>query len=84
MKQKFTGKGELIKRLAFQVGSEAAAKTILKKRGQMNDDGTLTAKGEKRNAMSASERAKDRASKRSGKPASAYSYNKANNRAKLR
>lgn len=84
MKQKFTGKGELIKRLAFQVGSEAAAKTILKRRGQMNEDGSLTSKGQKRNAMSASERAKDRAAKRSGKPASSYSYDRSNNRAKLR
>ena len=57
----FMGRGELVPRLIAQVGSEAFAKNLLKKRGHMNADGTLTAQGEKRNQMTAEERAFDRA-----------------------
>jgi len=55
------GRGELVPRLIAQVGNEAFAKNLLKKRGHMNPDGTLTAEGEKRNQMTAEERAFDRA-----------------------
>ena len=41
------GRGELVPRLIAQVGNEAFAKNLLKKRGHMNLDGTLTAEGEK-------------------------------------
>ena len=79
------GKNQLVSRLAAQVGSINQAKTILIKRGDMNPDGkTLTAKGMKRNAMTASERAVDRAAKASGKPKSNYKYNPLTNRATLK
>ena len=79
------GKDQLVSRLAAQVGSINQAKTILIKRGDMNPDGkTLTAKGMKRNAMTASERAVDRAAKASGKPKSDYKYNPLTNRATLK
>jgi hypothetical protein len=82
--QKYTGRGELIKRLASQVGSEGLAVSLLKKRGQMDSSGKLTASGKKRNNMTAAERAKDRASKSSGKPTSKYTYDKKTNRATLK
>jgi len=83
--QRFMGKDQLVSRLAAQVGSINQAKTILIKRGDMNPDGkTLTAKGMKRNAMTASERAVDRAAKASGKPKSNYKYNPLTNRATLK
>lgn len=83
--QRFMGKNQLVSRLAAQVGSINQAKTILIKRGDMNPDGkTLTAKGMKRNAMTASERAVDRAAKASGKPKSDYKYNPLTNRATLK
>jgi hypothetical protein len=81
--QKFMGKGQLVKRLIAQVGSKNLAVNILKKRGDLKSDGkTLTAKGLKRNSMNASERAKDRASKKTGLPSSRFSYNKKTNNVK--
>lgn len=79
--QKFMGKGQLIERLTAQVGSRKLAIGILQKRGDLKADGnTYTEKGMKRNAMTAEERAKDRASKRTGLPTSKFSYNpKTNN-----
>ena len=65
-------------------GSKSLAIALLKKNGILNKDGELTAKVKKRNAMSPSQRAKDRAAKRSGKPASKYKYNKKTNRATLK
>ena len=57
--------------------------TILKKRGQLKADGkTLTAEGKKRNAMTAEERAKDRASKQQKVPASEFTYNPKTNTAR--
>lgn len=54
-------------------------------RGQMNHDGSLTAAGQKRNNMTAAERAKDRAGKASPKHSAAdYIYNVKTNRATLR
>lgn len=78
--QKFMGKGQLVNRLAAQVGDRGLAISILKKRGDMNADGSLTAKGKRRDAMTAEERAKDRASKATGEPTSHFSYNPATNR----
>lgn len=62
-------------------GAEGMAIALLKKRGHMKADGTLTAAGKKRQAMGNAGRAKDRAAKTgSGKP-SDYKYNKKTNRA---
>lgn len=80
--QKFMGEGQLVNRLAAQVGSKELAITLLKKRGHMNANGTLTAAGRARNNMTAEERAKDRASKATGDPKSSFSYNPATNRTK--
>lgn len=79
------GENQLVNRLAVQVGSMNRAKAILINRGDMMPDGkTLTAKGMKRNKMTAGERAIDRASKASGKPKSNYKYNPSTNRATLK
>ena len=79
---KFTGRHSLVARLAEQVGSLETAKTILRQRGHMEKDSEdLTKAGLLRDAMTASERAKDRASKASGAPTSAYRYNVKTNRA---
>ena len=83
--QKFMGRDQLVNRLSAQVGSRALAVNLLIDRGDMRKDGkTLTAQGKKRNAMTAEERAKDRAAKRSGKPTSAYRYNRSTNSATLK
>jgi hypothetical protein len=82
--QRFMGKGQLVDRLMAQVGDRGMAIGILKKRGDMNASGELTAKGTKRNNMTAEERAKDRASKASGKPAGSFKYNPATNNTKLK
>jgi hypothetical protein len=80
--QQFLGKGQLINRLASQVGDRAKAISILQKRGHLKADGkTLTVEGAKRNAMSASERAIDRASKRFNEPKSSFHYNPKTNNA---
>lgn len=82
--QKHMGSKSLVKRLAAQTGSEGMAIAILKKRGHMDDDGKLTKEGRSRDAMTAAERAKDRAAKdRGGKP-SDYKYNPKTNSAKRR
>lgn len=80
--QKFQGRGQLVDRLAAQVGDKGMAIAILKKRGDLNSEGKLTAHGRKRDAMTASERAKDRASKQTGEPASNFTYDPVTNRAK--
>ena len=82
--QKFMGKGKLISRLAAQVGSKGMAIALLKKRGDMDASGKLTPKGEKRNKMTAAERAKDRAAKAEGKRSSAFKYSPKTNRAVLK
>lgn len=82
--QRFMGKGQLVDRLMAQVGDRGMAIGILKKRGDMNASGELTAKGTKRNNMTAEERAKDRASKASGKPAGSFKYNPATNSTRLK
>jgi hypothetical protein len=61
----FVGKGELINRLTSQVGDKKKAISILQKRGHLMSDGkTFTAEGDKRNSMTAAERAIDRTTKR--------------------
>lgn len=82
--QKFLGKGKLVKRLTAQVGGEGLAVALLKKRGDMTSGGKLTARGKKRDAMTAEERAKDRAAKAGGKPPSAFKYDSKTNRATLK
>lgn len=80
--QKSMGRNSLLKRLTAQVGSKSMAIALLKKRGHMTKDGKLTAAGRKRNSMTASGRAKDRAAKDSGGKPSDYKYNKKKNTAK--
>jgi hypothetical protein len=90
--QKYMGKGVLLERLTEQLRTqkgaledpEAAAREILNKRGHMTKDGKYTEAGQKRNSMTAEERAKDRASKKLKKPASAFNYNSKTNTATLR
>lgn len=83
--QKFMGADSLVDRLAAQVGSRDLAIGLLRKRGQMEENSeNLTPAGEKRNSMTAQERALDRATKSSGKKASAYTYNPKTNRATLK
>lgn len=78
------GRNSLIDRLSAQVGSKSFAISLLKKRGDLTPSGELTAKGMQRNKMTAEERAIDRASKKSGKPASEYTYDPTTNRATLK
>ena len=63
----------------------AIATSIMQKTGNLKiGTKTDTAKGKKRGDMSPAERAKDRQSKISGKPKSAYSFNSSTNRATLK
>ena len=72
----------MLQRLTAQVGgNEAEARAILIKRGHMTPDGKWTPEGAARNAMTAAERAKDRAAKASGLPASLFKYDPKTNRA---
>ena len=80
--QKFLGKNSLVKRLTAQVGSAALAVNLLKGRGHMKDDGTLTEKGKKRDAMTASSRAKDRAAGAAGSTPDKFTYNPKTNTAR--
>ena len=82
--QKHMGRNSLVDRLAAQVRSKSFAISLLKKRGDLTPSGELTAKGRKRDAMTAEERAIDRASKESGKSASDYTYDPTTNRATLK
>jgi hypothetical protein len=82
--QAHTGRYSLIDRLASQVGSREAAITILQKRGHVDKNGKLTAAGRARDAMTAEERAKDRAAKRSKRRTSDFKYNPSTNLATLR
>lgn len=86
---KFTGRYQLVNRLAYQLGGGEAGRlkaiTILQQQGLMEPDGvTLTEEGKKRDAMTAGERAIDRAAKQTGKPRSAFSYDPVTNRASIR
>lgn len=82
--QAHMGRNQLIDRLTAQVGDRDKAIAILKSRGHMDEQGNLTAAGRKRDAMTAEERAKDRAAKRTGKPKSAFGYNPKTNAATLK
>ena len=62
----------------------ATANKKLKEYGIKDSKGKLTKKGEKRNDMSAGERAKDREAKRQGKSPKSFTYNKKTNRATLK
>lgn len=82
---KFMGRGQLIDRLAAQVGDRGKALAILADRGHYDPKSQkLTPEGERRNAMTAEERAKDRASKATDKPVSAFKYDAKTNRATLK
>ena len=83
--QKLMGRNQIVDRLTAQVGgNEKLAREILTKRGLMDARGNLTAKGRERNAMTAEERAIDRAAQRSKRPAKDYTYNPRTNRATLK
>jgi hypothetical protein len=83
--QKFMGKGQLLERLTAQVGDRKLAIGILQKRGHLKADGkTYTAEGIKRNSMTAEDRAKDRASKKTGLPDKDFIYNPKTNTTKLK
>lgn len=82
--QKFMGKNQLIDRLTAQIGSKDAALEVLQKRGHVDAKGNLTAEGKRRDAMTAEERALDRAKTRTGKPTSEFKYSPTTNRATLR
>lgn len=84
--QAHMGKNQLIDRLTAQVGGDRQlALKLLVERGHVYP-GTekLTPEGQKRDNMTAEERAKDRASKATKKPASAFKYNPSTNRATRR
>ena len=82
--QKHMGRNQLIERLTAQVGNKDTAIEILKKRGHLDKNGEYTVEGLKRSRMTAEERAKDRASKKTGKPKSAFNYNPKTNMSKLK
>lgn len=65
--------------------AHAIAVSVLQKSGNLKKGSTeATTKGKKRGAMTPGQRAKDRASKRSGKKTAAYKYSKKTNRATLK
>lgn len=82
--RKHMGRGELVDRLSAQVGSKPLAENILRKRGQLDHKGKLTKEGKERDAMTAAERAKDRAAKGSGRKPSDFSYSARTNTAKVK
>lgn len=82
--QKFMGRNQLIDRLSAQMGSKEAALDILRARGHVDEFGNLTEAGRARDAMTAEERALDRAKTRTGKPVSSFKYDPATNRATLK
>jgi hypothetical protein len=83
--QKFMGRGKLLERLTAQVGDKGLAIAILQKRGHLKADGkTYTKAGMARSAMTAEERAKDRASKQTGRSAKDFKYNPRTNTARLK
>jgi len=83
--QKFMGRNQMLERLAEQVGSREMAVKLLQDRGHLKADGkTFTEAGAKRNAMSAEERALDRAKVRTGRSTRDFKYSSVTNRATLR
>jgi len=82
--QKFMGRNSLIDRLTAQVGDRGKAIGILQERGHVDAKGKLTEAGRKRDAMTAEERALDRAAKLRKRPTSAFTYDPKTNRATLK
>lgn len=82
--QRFMGRNQLLERLTAQVGNEGLARGILIDRGHMTASGQLTAEGQRRNAMTAEERALDRSAQRTGRSTSDFVYDPKTNRATLR
>jgi len=86
--QAYMGRYQLVDRLTAQVGGDRdKAIRILKNRGDMYPDGTLTPKGKQRNAMTAEERAIDRFLKEKNNPNLGPHdciYNRATNKVKLK
>ncbi len=83
--QKFMGRHQLLDRLISQVGSRELAIGLLRDRGQMERHSEkLTPEGEKRNNMTAAERAKDRAATAAGLPTTSFRYDPKTNRATRR
>jgi len=82
--QQFMGAGMLLDRLTAQVGDRDQAIKILIERGHMTPDQKWTPEGAKRNAMTAAERAKDRASRETGLPVSHFKYDPKTNKATKR
>lgn len=86
---KYMGKNQLVLRLTEQLRTqknpvkdpEGAAIAILQKRGHMDANGQLTEAGKQRDAMSAGERAIDRASKKTGAPKSKFKFHPQTNTA---
>jgi hypothetical protein len=80
----------LIDRLSSQLKAtgakdpEGMARALLTQRGQLGNDGKLTAEGKKREAMGAEGRAIDRQSKYTGKPKKDFVYSSKTNRATLK
>lgn len=81
---------KIVERLTRQLAAkghkdaEGMAIARLKEYGVLDESGNLTAYGKERDAMTPGDRAIDRASKRSGRPASEYAYDERTNRATLR
>lgn len=81
---------KIVDRLARQLAAKGnknsygMAVGILRKYGELDAHGNLTPKGKARQALGAAGRAKSRASVKSGKPMSSYSYDKKTNTAKLK
>lgn len=77
--------GQLKKKGMSESKAHAVATKTLQKSGSMKKGSSkLTSKGKKRQSMGASGRAKDRASKASGRSSREYSYSKKTNRATLK
>lgn len=78
----FSGRYQIIDRLAHQLGDREKAIKILQSKGYLMADGkTLTPDGHARNAMTAEERAIDRESRKTKLPPSLFRYNPSTNRA---
>lgn len=83
--QKFMGANQMLERLTAQTGSREMAIGLLRDRGHMEKNSEKwTPAGAARNAMTAAERAKDRAATASGKSPAQFKYNPKTNRATKR
>lgn len=84
--QKYMGRHQLINRLTAQLGGDRKlAIAILIKRGHLEPDGvTLTPEGQKRDNMTARERALDRAAAHSKHPPEHFIYDPKTNSTRLK